>query len=116
MKQINLTFNPSKKTIPHALHAQTDIQRMVGLLKHSQLLDDEAMLIDSCKQVHTFFMKFPIDAIFIDKKGVIVAIEELKPWRMSWIHFKATSVIEVNLGWTRKNGIQVGSSVEIGSC
>lgn len=113
MKKINILFNPSQAKAPHAVNAVSSIERMVGLLKHSKLSDGEAMLIDSCKQVHTFFMKFPIDAIFINKAGVVVGIEELKPWRMSKIHWRADAVIETPHGWAKRNQITLGSTAEV---
>jgi len=117
MKTINIRFSANPKAqITRGLHALTHGERMVGLLKHLGLADDEAMLIAECKQVHTFFMKFPMDAIFIDKGGIVVGIESLKPWRLSKIHWRAASVIETNYGWAKRHGIAIGSTAEVTPC
>ncbi len=116
MKKISILFKPTQTKITKGLHALSSTERMVGLLKHSALNDHEAMLIASCKQVHTLFMKFPMDAIFVTKAGVVVGIEELKPWRFSKIHWKADCVVETNFGWAKKHGITLGSTVEVTPC
>lgn len=117
MKKISILFKQNHTaTIPNGLHAISTMDRMIGLLKHKGLADNEAMLIDSCKQVHTCFMKFSMDAIFIDRNGTVVGIEELKPWRFSKIHFKASSVIETNYGWAKRHGITVGCTAEVTPC
>lgn len=111
-----ILFKPSQTLIPKAMHAVSSLERMIGLLKHTKLDEREAMLIDSCKQVHTLFMKFPIDAIFIDKKGVVVGVEELVPWRISRLHWRADAVIETSHGWAKRHGITPGSLVEVSAC
>ena len=116
MKTISSLFYPSQAKITEGLHARSSGERMVGLLKHASLSDREAMLISSCKQVHTFFMKFSIDAIFIGRDGTVVGVEELKPWRLSKIHWRAHSVIETRIGWAKSHGIIVGSKAEVTPC
>ena len=92
-------------------------RRLVGLLNHSELSENQGMLIQPCKQVHTLFMRFSIDAVFLDKANVVVAIEELKPWRISKMHFRAHKVLELALGMCRKHALQVGEVLELGgSC
>jgi uncharacterized protein len=116
MKKISILFSPTQTKITQGLHALSSAERMVGLLKHSSLNDQEAMIIDSCKQVHTLFMKFAMDAIFVSKAGVVVGIEELKPWRFSKIYWKANYVIETNYGWAKRHNIKLGSTVEVTPC
>lgn len=116
MKKIAILFTHNQTKISDGQHARTMAQRTVGLLCHHGLSESEGMLIDSCKQVHTFFMKFAIDAIFINRDGVVVGIEELKPWRLSKIHWRAQSVIETQAGWAKRHGIVVGSRAEVAPC
>ena len=60
--------------------ADTFYKRMKGLLGKSGLKTGEALWIKPCMSVHTFFMKFPIDVIFLNKKNhVIATIKNLKP-------------------------------------
>jgi uncharacterized membrane protein (UPF0127 family) len=58
--------------------------RRTGLLKHSGLEADEAMVIAPTNAIHTFFMKFAIDVAFVRRDGQIVKIRAAMPaWRMS---------------------------------
>jgi len=54
-------------------------ERGLGLLKKTKIKKEEGMLINSCNGIHTFFMKFPITVIFLDKKEKIVRIDKIVP-------------------------------------
>ena len=74
---------------------------------------EEGLWIVPCPMIHTFFMKFPIDVLFLDR-GLKVArvIEDLKPWRLSpWV-FRAHSVLEL-AGGVLKGSVQAGDQLEI---
>jgi len=64
--------------------------------------------------IHTFAMRFPIDAVYLDRDRIIVHIEEdLKPWRMAAIRIRATSVLELPIGTVRESATQLGDQVDI---
>src|SRR5450756_3168182 len=68
--------------------------RSRGLLGRKGLEPGGGLLIDPCSGIHTFFMAFPIDAIFVDKEGTIVhLVKEIAPQRMSRYVFKARAVL-----------------------
>ncbi len=54
--------------------ADTSAKRRTGLLKHSGLAPGEGLWIVPCEGVHTFFMKFPIDVVFLNKKRTVLKI------------------------------------------
>lgn len=82
-----------------AVIADTPFARMKGLLGRDSLPEGEGMVIDPCNQIHTFFMRFPIDVLFVDNEGRIVRqLEALKPWRMSGMYFRARKVVELPAG------------------
>jgi uncharacterized membrane protein (UPF0127 family) len=86
--------------------------RSVGLLNRSSLGDDEALLIYPCNSIHTFFMKFPIDVAFLDKKHKVVKISEnILPWRLESCHFIAKSTLEMNVGSISRKDIKVGDII-----
>lgn len=87
--------------------------RSKGLLGRTSMDADEGMWIVPCPMIHTFFMKFPIDVVFLSKKGKVVkVIEDLKPWRLSpWV-FSAHSVLEL-AGGALKGRAAVGEELEI---
>jgi len=104
-KNINATLQTSQTT--------NVLERMIGLLNKKQLAENSGIWISPCKQVHTWFMKFSIDAVFVDNKNKVIAIEELKPWKLSKMHWKAAGVIETPFGWSKKNKLSVGSIFEV---
>lgn len=73
--------------------------RMRGLLGRSGLDAGAALAIEPCTSIHTFFMKFAIDAVFLDRAGRIVrALPALRPWRATRIYPRAQQVVELPEG------------------
>jgi uncharacterized membrane protein (UPF0127 family) len=90
------------------------MRRAIGLLGRAGLSPNSGLVIEPCQQVHTFFMRFPIDVVFLSKDNEIVGVESLKPWRLSKLYFKARKVVEIEhhradqLGWTRGQKLELG--------
>ena len=62
--------------------ADTPLRRLIGLLGRSSVRDDEGLLIRPAGSIHTFFMRFTIDAVFCDRElRVVKVVAGLKPWR-----------------------------------
>ena len=62
--------------------ADTMLGRMRGLLGRKELPPGEGLLLQPCPSVQTFFMRFPIDVVFLDRNGTVLKIvERLRPWR-----------------------------------
>jgi len=79
--------------------AITFSQRFIGLLKHDSLEKDQALLIPRCRSIHTMFMSFPIDAIWLDNSGTIIRIDaDLQPFRLISGPRAATMVLELAAG------------------
>ena len=73
--------------------------RMVGLLGRSSLAPGEALVIEPCSSVHTAFMRFSIDVIYVDRSGQVTkVVPGLRPFRVSAGHGGARSVIELPTG------------------
>jgi uncharacterized membrane protein (UPF0127 family) len=93
--------------------AETSTERRTGLLKHSRLAEGEGLWIFPCEAVHTFFMKFALDLIYLDrKKRVKSVVQSVKPWRLSAC-FLAHSVIELPVGTIERTGTQKGDEIEL---
>ena len=80
--------------------AKTLFERMRGLIGSKRPPAGEGMLITNCKAIHTFFMSFPIDAVFLDRDGrVVKEVRGIAPWRpFVWGGFRAASVLETASG------------------
>ena len=84
---------------------------MKGLLGKDSLETGKGLLIRPCKGIHTFFMKFPIDAIFLDKDNRIVAlVRNLLPHRLTPVFRKASAVFELPAGAVNTN-VAVGDHI-----
>lgn len=95
--------------------ADSLVARTKGLLGKTKLNDKEILWIHSCNSIHTFFMKFPIDCVFLDKKLSVCAIRShISPWRVVLPIFKAKSVLEMNAGMAQKLNIQIGDQLYVG--
>ena len=72
--------------------------RRVGLLGRTSLADGSAMIIAPCNAIHTFFMQFRIDVLFVARNGRIVKIRPaMGPWRVAG-SLRAHAVVELPAG------------------
>jgi uncharacterized membrane protein (UPF0127 family) len=87
-------------------------ERIRGLLGRDHLPEGEAMWFSPCTSVHTFFMRFAIDVVFLDRRGRVLAFyPSLPPWRHTWIHLRAWSVVEAPAGALA--GLRIGEELEL---
>lgn len=93
-------------------YARTFFQRLMGLMFKKDMLAFDGLFIPDCKSIHTCFMRFEIDVLFLDKDlNIIKIIESLKPWRLTNIVFKAMGVLELPGGSVSKYGLKVGDLI-----
>ncbi len=112
MKAVDLTTK--KELASNLATARNLFSRIKGLLGKSALHPGEALLIKPCNGIHTFGMRFAIDAVFLDRKNHVVALtENLRPNNMTALHFRATSVIELPAGTVEATGTQLDDEIEI---
>jgi uncharacterized membrane protein (UPF0127 family) len=93
--------------------AETLVSRTKGLLGKKTLPKGAGLWIKRCNSIHTAFMKFPIDAVFVDANLRVVSFYHgLKPWRITRIHLHASSVFELPTGVLQASGgIQIGEQL-----
>jgi uncharacterized protein len=73
-------------------------QRLRGLMFFKSYPYDKPLLFEHCSSIHTFFMRFPIDVVFLDKdRRFIKTCKQVKPWRVC-ICFGSYYVIEMPAG------------------
>jgi uncharacterized membrane protein (UPF0127 family)/CheY-like chemotaxis protein len=86
-------------------------RRMRGLLGRKYLRQGEGMVLRPGWSIHTAFMRFPIDAVFLDADQVVIRIEhEVGPWRTVSCR-GAREVVEMAAGECRRRGLEVGDRV-----
>jgi len=93
--------------------ADNPLTRMKGLLGRKRFKKGEGLHIIPCNNIHSFFMKFEFDAIFIDKKNKIKYLaENIPPWTWAKFCFFAYSVIELPAGTIKETGTQIDDELE----
>jgi uncharacterized protein len=86
-------------------------RRMRGLLGRRRLNPGQGMVLRPAFAIHTHFMRFPIDVVFLDSDQVVIAIERnLKPWRTASCR-GAREVVELAAGECDRRGLEVGDRV-----
>ena len=89
--------------------AKTFFSRFLGLMFMPRDSFCGALLIQKCSSVHTFFMRFCIDVVFLDKSNkVLRVVKNLKPWRVVTPISCASSVLELKSGFADKYIIKEG--------
>ena len=92
----------------HVEVADTRSTRRRGLLGRDCLEASSALLLSPCFAVHTAFMRFAIDVVFVDRNGCVVRIvTDLAPWRMA-AAWRAAKVIELAAGGLKARDVRVG--------
>ncbi len=91
--------------------ADRALRRMRGLLGRKYLRQGEGMVLRPGWSIHTAFMRFPIDAIFLDADQVVIKVEhDVGPWRTVSCR-GAREVVELSAGEARRRGLEVGDRV-----
>ena len=106
--------NQTRDTVlAHAAEvADTSAKRRTGLLKHERLEPGEGLWIVPCESVHTFFLKFHIDLVYLDKHHKVrKARSAVRPWRLSAC-LLAHSVLELPAGAVKQSGTQAGDELK----
>jgi len=78
------------------------------------LAPGEGLLIAPCRSVHTHFMRFPIDVLYVNEAQQVVGIDQtLSPWRFGRFCRRARFVIELSSGTVHATGTQVGDRLQV---
>jgi uncharacterized protein len=105
---VTLTSDDGSVACERCTVAHTMWSRMRGLLGKRGLDSGEGLLIRPAPSIHTFFMRFPIDVVFLSRQGEVLKVaERVPPWRArSCRHSYA--VLELAAGEAGRRGIAVG--------
>lgn len=81
------------------LIAESILDRMIGLMFKKEMAGYEGLLIMPCRSIHTFFMRYSLDIVFLSSDNrIIKIIRDLKPWRLTWIYIRAIKTLELPAG------------------
>ena len=89
------TYANEKQIADNVAKADTFITRLNGLMHKKTLCDGEGLFLKNCSSIHCFFMRFTIDAVYLDKNMRVIAKETVRPWRIGGIFKGARHVLEL---------------------
>ena len=93
--------------------ARNPLTRMRGLLGRRGLAQGEGLLLEPAGSIHTFFMRFPIDVVFLDRALVVLGIHDtIDPWRTA-SQRGAKIVLELPAGESSRRGLVVGDQLTL---
>ena len=108
MNEVVLRRDDGTLVCERCLLAETALTRMRGLLGRRELPTGEGILLRPASSVHMAFMRFPIDAVFLDRDLRVVKVAaELRPWRAAGSR-GAKAVLEIPAGEAARRGIRTG--------
>lgn len=106
-----MLYNETKKMVVAAELeiAKSFIQRFKGLMLRKRLRENGGLMLLGCGSIHTCFMRFAIDAVFMDMNyKVIYTKERIKPWRLTGFVKRAYITVELPEGTVKRKDISIG--------
>jgi uncharacterized membrane protein (UPF0127 family) len=90
--------------------------RLMGLMFKPSLTPNTGLWFHGCSSIHTCFMRFAIDVIYVDKNLKVKRVyESLKPWRMTRFVSGADSVFELPAGTVKEREVRIGDQLYVGN-
>lgn len=94
-------------------HARNWHTRFSGLMFRGTLDPGHGLLLTPCASIHTAFMRFSIDVVYLDHDLKILSIHaHLKPWRLSWGPVGTRHTLELSAGTAQTMGWHVGQTIQ----
>ena len=101
---------------PNTFIPKSYLRRALGLMGRKALSRGSALMITQCGSIHTHFMRFTMDAIFVDKNLKVQSIHKnIKPWRFVFVGPSSYSVIEFTSDYFDYRKVNIGDQLSVGS-
>ena len=114
MTEIALRREDGSIVCERCVLADTALARMRGLLGRRELPSGEGILLKPASSVHMAFMRFAIDAVFLDGDSRVVKVAaDLQPWRVAGAR-GSKAVLEIPAGEAHRRGLSVGDRLVAG--
>ena len=113
MRVVRLATDDGRVVCERCLVAESAFSRMRGLLGRSGLESGEGILLRPAGSIHTVFMRFSIDAVFLDRDlAVLKVAADLAPWRAARCS-GARAVVELPAGESARRGLRAGDRLAL---
>ena len=111
MREVTLMRENGDVVCDRCVVAASPFFRLKGLLGRSELRPGEGLLLRPASAIHTFFMRFSIDAVFLDQEWRVVGIsDDVRPWRAASSR-GAKAVLELPAGESARRGLRIGDQL-----
>jgi hypothetical protein len=108
---VAITARDSSVVCDSCLLADSPPLRLRGLLGRAQPASGEGLLLRPTGSIHTWFMRFPIDAVFLDRDlRVLRVVSGMRPWRTASAR-RARAVLELAPGEAARRGVTTGTQL-----
>jgi uncharacterized membrane protein (UPF0127 family) len=98
----------------HVEVADTILSRFRGLMFRDHLPEGHGLALRPCNSIHMFFMRFPLDVVFVDGDGRVVRVlDSIKPWRASTLVRGAKAAVELPAGTAARVALVAGAVVRM---
>jgi uncharacterized protein len=113
----SIVFNRTRQVVlaSDVTRADTHWARLRGLLgtPATEFAQGKGLWIIPCRGIHTLAMRYPIDAVYLDRNGVVVHLEHsLAPWRFAPVKLTAATVLEVPANTVAGTRTEIGDQIE----
>jgi uncharacterized protein len=111
-----MIINETRGTVlaEQALRAADFLSRLVGLLNRSGLKKGEGLILDPSNAIHSFFMRFSFDAVFLDKENRVVGLlRSFRPFRISPVFPAARLTLELPSGTITASATAINDTITI---
>jgi uncharacterized membrane protein (UPF0127 family) len=113
MKTVSLKTVEGQVVCERCFVADSPWPRMRGLLGRRGLESGEGLLLKPAGSVHTFFMRFPIDVVFLSREGDVLKVARALPaWRLAGAR-RAKAALELGADEAERRGISVGTRLDL---
>jgi uncharacterized protein len=110
---VSVTTSDGEAVVETCRLAVTAPARARGLIGGQRLSPGDGLLIRPSGSVHTCFMRYPIDVVFLDRELVVVGVAaKLRPWRIA-IRRRARAVLELAEGESERRAIRIGERLSL---
>ena len=115
MKQVRVVNETRGLTVAReAGMADNTWTRLRGLLGRPPLQPGQGLVIRPSTGIHTWFMSYPMDAVYVSEDGeVLCTVEDMAPFRFGPVKRRCKMVVELPAGTVRHSGTEIGDKIVI---
>lgn len=112
--QVRVWVEPAEALLALAETADTAASRTQGLLGRDSLAPGHGLILDPCRLIHTFFMRFAIDVVFVDRGQRVTRVaRDVRPFRFAWGGWSARATLELPAGTLARVPVAPGAQLRL---